>query len=255
MSCAATHSETAGAFFDIDGTLLPAPSLEWRFIGYLLERNEISSGHRVRWLARFATTFWHDPHGATLGNKLFLRRLSETLVNDWEKSLTPVSSRVDSLPFFDEALRRIAWHRAQGHRVFLVSGTLAPLARVLARGLAACISADIEVCGTELAVVPGSERVWSGEIAGEHVSGGAKLRAVQVIAGRYGLDLARSYAYGDSAADLQMLDAVGHSIAVNPARRLAREARKRGWQTCAWQKTLGEISNAAARQLASKAIR
>jgi HAD superfamily hydrolase (TIGR01490 family) len=252
MTRTITHSETVGAFFDIDGTLLPAPSLEWRFIGYLLEHDEISSGHVARWLVRFAASFWRDPQAAALGNKLYLRGISEALVDDWEKSLAPT---FNSLPFFDEALRRIAWHRAQGHRVFLVSGTLAPLARVVARGLAACVSGDIEVCGTELVVLPGSERIWTGQIAGEHMGGAAKLRAVQVFAARNGVDLARSYAYGDSTADLQMLSTVGRGTAVNPTRGLAREARKWGWETCAWERTLGDISNVAARQFASKAAR
>jgi alcohol-forming fatty acyl-CoA reductase len=252
MTCAARTSETVGAFFDIDGTLIPSPSLEWRFVGYLLKRNEISSGHLGRWLARFAATFWHDPQAATLGNKLYLRGICEALVDDWEKSLAP---SFDSLPFFDEALRQIAWHRAQGHRVFLVSGTLAPLARVVARAIAACVSADIEVCGTELAVLPGSERIWSGQIAGEHMSGTAKLRSAREFAARHGLDLARSYAYGDSASDLPMLEGVGNAVAVNPTRSLARVARNRGWETSAWKETLGEIPSRLSQQLGSKAMR
>jgi HAD superfamily hydrolase (TIGR01490 family) len=252
MIAAQPDAETVGAFFDLDSTLLPAPSLEWRFIGYLLERDEISSGHAGRWLGGFAATFWHDPHGATLGNKLYLRGLSEALVNEWEKSLAPA---FDSLAFFDEALQRIAWHCARGHRVFLVSGTLAPLARVAARNLAVCVSAEIDVCATELEVAPGRTRIWNGRTAGEHMSGGAKLRALKMFAARYGLDLARSYAYGDSAGDLQMLEAVGHGSAVNPTRRLARTARKRGWQTYAWEKTFGGTPIVAARRLASKAAR
>jgi phosphoserine phosphatase len=139
--------------------------------------------------------------------------------------------------------------------LFIVSGTLAPLARVVARRLAALVSAEIEVCATELAVAPGAARIWNGRIRGEHMSGGAKLRAVRTLAERYGLNLARSYAYGDSSGDLQTLEGVGNAVAVNPTRRLARVARKRGWQTYAWKKTFGEIPIVAARQLASKAVR
>jgi len=255
MTSASTRAESVGAFFDLDGTLLTAPSLEWRFIGYLLERREISSRHLGRWFARFAATFWHDPHGATLGNKIYLRRLSETLVNDWEKSLVPMFTRAHSLPFFAEGLQRIAWHQAQRHRVFLVSGTLAPLARVVARNLAELVSAEIEACGTEVEVAPGAARVWNGRIAGEHMSGSAKLRAVRMLAARYGLDLAHSYAYGDSAGDLQMLSAAGYGVTVNPTRGLVRAARQRGWQTCVWKKTIGQIPDLAARRLASKAAR
>ncbi len=252
MTCASMRGETVGAFFDADGTLLAAPSLEWRFIGYLLERHEISSAHAGRWLARFAATVWRDPHGATVGNKLYLRGISQTLVNEWEKSLAPA---LESLAFFDEALQRIAWHRAQGHRVFLVTGTLAPLAYVVARELGAVVSAEIEVCATELEIAPGTPRIWSGGIAGEHMSDGAKLRAVRMLAARYGLDLARSYAYGDSAGDLQLLEAVGCGVAVNPTERLARVARKRGWETHTWQKAVGAMPIVAAQRLTSKAAR
>lgn len=249
------HAEAAGAFFDLDGTLVPAPSLEWRFIGYLLERDEISSGHVGRWLARFAGSFWHDLHGATEGNKRYLRGISEALVDEWEQSLARQFFRGDALAYFDEALQRIVWHRAQGHRLFIVSGTLAPLARVVARNLAELVSAEIEVCATELAVAPGSPRIWNGSIAGQRMSGRAKWCAVRRLAERYGLDLARSYAYGDSSGDLQMLEGVGHGIAVNPTRRLARVARKRRWQTFAWTKTFGDVPIVAAHQLASKASR
>jgi HAD superfamily phosphoserine phosphatase-like hydrolase len=255
MIAAQPDAETVGAFFDLDGTLLAAPSLEWRFIGYLLERDEISSAPVGRWLACFAGNLWRIPHGATAGNKSYLRGLSEALVNDWEKSLGPEFFCGNSLAFFDEGLQRIAWHCAQSHRVFLVSGTLAPLAHIVARNLAKLVSAEIEACATEPEVAPDTPRVWSGRIAGEHMSGSAKLRAVRMLAARHGLDLARSYAYGDSAGDLQMLEAVGHGIAVNPTRRLARVARQRGWQTRTWEKAFGGTPIVAAQRLASEAVR
>jgi HAD superfamily hydrolase (TIGR01490 family) len=245
-------AESVGAFFDLDGTLLAAPSLEWRFIGYLLERDEISGRHVGRWLARFVADFWHDLHGAPAGNKRYLCGISEALADEWGKSLAMEYFCGDALAFFEEALQRIVWHGVQGHRVFVVSGTLAPLARVVARRVSTLVSAEIEVCATELEAAPGVARIWNGCIAGEHMSGGAKLRAVAGIAARYGIDLARSYAYGDSFGDLRMLEGVGNSVAVNPTRRLARVARERGWQLCVWEKTFSEIPHVAARRFASR---
>jgi HAD superfamily hydrolase (TIGR01490 family) len=248
-------SETVGAFFDLDGTLLGAPSLEWRFIGYLLERDEISGGHVGRWLARFAVDFWHDPHGASLGNKRYLCGIREGLVDEWEQSLGLEFSRWNSLPFFEEALQRIVWHGAQGHPLFIVSGTLAPLARVVARRLRVLVSVEIEVCATELETAPGAARIWDGWIRGEHMSRSAKLQAVRELAARHAIDLARSYAYGDSVGDVQMLEAVGYGVAVNPTRRLARVAREHGWHTFTWQKTIGENPNGAGRRLAARVAR
>jgi HAD superfamily hydrolase (TIGR01490 family) len=248
-------AESLGAFFDLDGTLLGAPSLEWRFIGYLLERDEISGRHVGRWVARFVADFWHDLHGATVGNKRYLCGISEAVADEWGKSLAMEYFRRDALAFFEEALQQIVWHGVQGHRLFIVSGTVAPLARVVARRLSVLVSAEIEVCATELEVAPGAARSWSGRIDGEHMSGGAKLRAVTELAARYEIDVARSYAYGDSVSDVQMLDAVGYGVAVNPTRRLARVARGRGWQRRVWEKTLDEIPSVAGPRLASKAAR
>ena len=45
-----------------------------------------------------------------------------------------------------------------------------------------------------------------------------------------GIDLEHCWAYSDSATDIPMLEAVGHPVAVNPDRELARAARERGWQ-------------------------
>src|SRR5271155_5804185 len=190
-----TGAETAGAVFDLDGTQLGAPSLDWRFIGYLLERDEISGGQVGRWLALFAGSFWHDLHGATEGNKRYLCGIGEALVDEWEQSPELEFYCGDSAPFFEAGLQQIVWHRAQGHCLFIVSGTLAPLARAVARRLGALISAEIEVCATELEIAAGGAGIWNGRICGEHMSGGAKLRAVTEFAGRHGVDLSRSYAY------------------------------------------------------------
>ena len=46
--------EKIGAFFDLDGTLLAAPSLEWSFVTYLASRDEIGVANVARWLAHAA---------------------------------------------------------------------------------------------------------------------------------------------------------------------------------------------------------
>ena len=53
---------------------------------------------------------------------------------------------------------------------------------------------------------------------------------MEEAAERDGIDLAASYAYSDSITDEPMLAAVGHPVAVNPDRALARVAAERGWE-------------------------
>ena len=231
---AGTHHETA-AFFDLDGTLLPAPSLEWRFIEYLLEHSKISLRQFARGFATFGKFCLHDLQAASEGNKAYLVGLPESLFTDWEHSLLP-----RSLAPFARGLQRIRWHLAQQHRIFFVSGTLEPLAQVAARHAATLIraanapgfSAHIEVCATRLVTREGR---WTGDIAGEHCSGKAKACALRVLAAEHGLDLQRSFAYGNGIGDVPMLAAVGFGMAINPSTRLERAARVRGWKICDWK--------------------
>ena len=53
---------------------------------------------------------------------------------------------------------------------------------------------------------------------------------MQQFAREHGYDLARSYAYSDSATDIPMLAAVGNPVAVNPDRALRKHAMSQGWQ-------------------------
>ena len=238
--------EKIGAFFDLDGTLLPPPSLEWRFIGWLIARDEIGGCDIARWLGHFAKTVLRDPRGATLANKMYLAGMRESLAADWENSPAP-----GSLPLFPQGIERVGWHLAQGHRVFFVSGTLGPLARAVAR----CLSGQLEVRATEL---ESSNGLWTGRLVGEHLRGEAKARAVRALAARYVLELRESYAYGNCLADLPMLESVGRPVAVNPRVGLERiacseadprcgDAPRFGWQVCAWKESPSQ-SSATGRQ-------
>src|SRR5204862_7604881 len=63
-----------------------------------------------------------------------------------------------------------------------------------------------------------------------------KAEAIREMAVCEGLDLASSYAYSDSITDLPMLELVGHPVAVNPDRELARVARQREWEVRYFQR-------------------
>lgn len=232
-----------GAFFDLDGTLLPAPSLEWRFLAYLLSREEMGGAEIARWLAHCAKTLPRDPRAATSGNKAYLAGLRESLAADWEDSLAPGSPL-----FFAAGIERMAWHLAQGHRVFLVSGTLEPLARAVARRL----PGRVDVCATALEARDGR---WTGRIAGVHMSGEAKGRAVRSLAARFSLALWESYAYGNSISDLPMLDFVGRRVAVNPRAGLRRIVRREVWESCVWREPPTAVPPARSRKLSSEEAR
>ena len=257
------------AFFDLDGTLLPLPPLERRFVAALRDERLIPLRNYFRWLAQAIRL---SPQGLlrmTHANKMYLRNIpvshgtlllrgTGTLIYpESRRACVPVihnapasvSAKIDHLPaFFPEAIHRATWHASQGHAIVLVTGTLEPLAkqaalaltiRLLARG----ITTSIRVCSTRLEEI--HDR-WTGRITGEAIFGQAKARTVQLIAAESGFDLARCYAYGDTASDRWMLGAVGSPAAVNPSRELDRIARLRAWPIFLWRENRPRQAGAAA---------
>jgi len=229
-------SRPVAAFFDLDGTLLPPPSLEWRFVRYLMSRAALRTPNILRWFLRALTApapAW-DSRSVIAANKSYLAGLPESLATDWARSLNSFTGNASFPGIFSESLSRILWHQSQDHRVFLVSGTLAPLAACLARSL----PGDVEFIATELETsmrgISLSNAIWTGELLGEHMVGIAKCRALQAVARTNHLDLRRCYAYGNSKPDCAMLETVGNPIAVNASRGLARIARERHWPSIRW---------------------
>ena len=222
------------AFFDIDGTLVPPPSLEQRFLRYLRWRGTLGWTNFMRCagplLRETSRTFISGERAgfecATANMKAYFAGVPTTAMDAWLGWLTrhPVKR-------FPEAMRRLEWHARQGHRIFLLSGTLQPLAEAVAR----LTPVNVEVCATQLESEGGR---FTGRVRGEAVCGSAKACVMERLATENLLDLERSYAYGDSFADRWMLARVGHPTVVQTAEhfswRLVWLAQRRGWQMVLW---------------------
>jgi phosphoserine phosphatase len=245
------------AFFDIDGTLLPAPSLERRFFATLRRAHAVPLQNCFRWLARAIQLAPRGIATLTTANKMYLRDvptncLGRTAIpgcadTSFSKVGSPHHISPYPLQFLPDALAQAAWHASLGHAIVLVTGTLAPLAhqaaialtlRLAARG----VTASIAVCATRLEERNGR---YTGEIIGGAIFGPAKARAIRRIAAEEGLDLPRCYAYADSSSDRWMLAAVGRPAAVNPAPELEQVARLHGWPILHWKPGRGRSANAA----------
>ncbi len=241
--------EGVAAFFDLDGTLMPLPSLEWRFFRTLRYRKFIGIRNYFLCLRGALRMIPRGINQIVHANKLYLRGVRtdvECGQTDIPGSLyledeAEQKSRRQAkmpVPFYPEAIERAAWHAERGHGIVIVSGTLEPLAERAARGLEAGLAerrlaTKIWVRATRLEQSAGS---WTGRIVGEAMFGEAKARAIRRIATELDLDLQRCFAYGDSANDKWMLDAVGRPAAVNPSNDLARIARRNEWAILRWGK-------------------
>jgi HAD superfamily hydrolase (TIGR01490 family) len=218
------------AFFDLDGTLVARPSLERRFFGMLRYRGAIPVRNYLFWLWEEVRLCPRGISASLRANKMYLRGLAAHLREMGKPTSAP--------GFFDDGISRVAWHARQGHAIVLVSGTLQPLAEVVARVLEAELAARalflrVRVCATRLEETKGR---WTGRMLGDAMRGEVKARAVMAAAIEMRLDLAGCYAYGDNADDQWMLAAVGRPVAVNPGEELACLARMRGWPVLYWEK-------------------
>jgi putative phosphoserine phosphatase/1-acylglycerol-3-phosphate O-acyltransferase len=117
-------------------------------------------------------------------------------------------------------------HQRQGHAIVLVTGTLA----VLAEPLQELVAADWLIA-THLAEANGR---LTGALNGLNPRGEHKATLMTALAREHGLDLARSFSYGDSFQDVPILKLAGHPVAVNPCRRLKEAARREGWPVYAF---------------------
>jgi phosphatidylglycerophosphatase C len=116
-----------------------------------------------------------------------------------------------------DVVERVTWHRAQGHRVVLVSAALMTYLDPVGRALG--VDAAL---GTELAVDPAGR--LTGEMVGANVRRIEKVRRLDAwIARTVGEGEARGvvvWAYGDSTGDRELMARADHAVKVT--RRLLR---------------------------------
>jgi HAD superfamily hydrolase (TIGR01490 family) len=214
-------SGPAGAFFDLDRTLIKRSSA-LALAGSFRERGLISRLDLVKsafWQALFVLrgASAERVRAAAEDGMKILKGFSvaemQHLVGDaMEPVLRPL--------VYQEPLRLVQQHRERGDRVYIVSATLQEIVQHIADDL----GFDGAV-GSTCEIVDG---VYTGRsLRAAH--GAGKAEAVRVLAAQEGLDLQASTAYSDSYSDVPFLEAVGHPVAANPDRKLRRIAAARGW--------------------------
>jgi HAD superfamily hydrolase (TIGR01490 family) len=211
------------AFFDLDKTVIAKASM------VAFGRPLYRAGMISRWLVVRAlwSQFLFQQLGADEERMLKFRESALRITRGWDQAHISAVVRetltevIDPI-VYDEALDLIHEHRAAGRRVYLISASpeeiVAPLALYLGVDEAIASRARLDDQGR-----------YTGEV--EFYSYGPyKAEAILDAARVHDIDLDASYAYSDSATDLPMLEVVGHPVAVNPDRELARIARDRGWE-------------------------
>lgn len=210
------------AFFDLDKTVIAKASMV-AFSGPLFRAGMLS--RRTMLKAAWGQLIYAQ-FGATPDKLEKLRASVLELTKGWDQAeITAIVreelGQVIEPIVYDEALDRIRTHQEWGHKVFIVSASpeevVTPIAQLLGVDEAIATRAELDERGR-----------YSGRTE-RYVYADEKVAAITEAAARDGLDLDHCWAYSDSATDVPMLAAVGHPVAVNPDRELAKVARERGW--------------------------
>ena len=214
---------TAGAFFDVDNTLMRGASIYYFARG--LAARKLFGARDLAKMTWGQVTF--RLRGAEKSGHIDAARESALAFVAGHRVADIVALGEE---IYDDTMADRIWqgtreltqrHLAAGQRVWLVTATPVELANIMARrlGLTGAL-------GTVAETVAGE---YTGHLVGGLLHGKAKAEAIRALAEREHLDLARCSAYSDSANDLPMLTLVGHPNVVNPDAELRAEARRQGW--------------------------
>lgn len=113
---------------------------------------------------------------------------------------------------------RIQWHKEQGHRIFFISGSPDFLVTKMAERYGVT-----EYRGSEYKVDENNE--FTGELVPMWDSK-SKQKVIDDLIKKYDVNLANSYAYGDTTGDFSMLKIVGNPVSINPNKELLLAIRK-----------------------------
>jgi HAD superfamily hydrolase (TIGR01490 family) len=206
-------------FWDMDHTILDQDcDVSWK--EFLISKGLADPIDR-----QVAEGFFRDYQEGFLNEKAFLHfqlrefrgrppREMELLAEEHFQGYVKPSVRAD-------AYERIQAQIRAGHLVYLLTGTNRIVAMPVARhfGIA-------QVLATELELRSGC---YTGQILGRYCAGEGKLARLRHYCRSKNINLAEIHYYGDSVADIEVLQKVGHPVAVNPKPGLLAKAHQEGW--------------------------
>ncbi|MCO5575406.1 hypothetical protein L7F22_029207 [Adiantum nelumboides] len=215
------------AFFDVDGTITRTNVV----LAYYTHRiTELSFIVKLFWIPWFALSciFYLivDSVNRAIFNRVFYLSYRGRAVQSKNQMSDLIYRNYYRPRIFSGAVDLIRKLKQDGYQIVFVTGCLDFLIAPLAREL----GADF-VYAAELVEENGR---FTGQLKGMASSNAEKADRVLEYAKKYGVSLADSLAFGDSVADLPMLEIVGHPHAVNPDARLQVLAEKRGWPVINW---------------------
>lgn len=220
---AAPAPVAAGAFFDLDNTVVRGAALFHLAVGLWRRRffTHRAIVHGAWHQLRFRVSGAEHSAGVETARDRLLTLIRGYPVDDLQIIIDEVVQGIAVDNVWSGTVELARAHMAAGEPVWLV--TAAPVE------VATTLAARLGLTGALGTVAEAVDGVYTGRLIGEILRGPAKAAAVADLARARGLDLAQCSAYSDSSHDVPLLSMVGHPHAINPDRALRQLARSCGW--------------------------
>lgn len=208
------------AFFDFDETLLEVESgrlgIQW-----LRDRRLVPIGY---FLKIIVSNFFYQrrllPDERMV--RILLTYYRNKRLTDFQKGAEDFYQSYLKPHLAPGILKRVDYHKKEGHRLVLISGSV----RYLLEPVVKDLEFDHLLC-TDLEV--DKNGIMTGKPGGPVCVDQNKKMLTIKLAQKLGLNLEKSYAYGNHHSDLPLLETVGNPHAVEPSAELAKVAEQRGW--------------------------
>ena len=209
-----------GAFFDFDETLLQVASgrlgIQWLWdrrmvpLGYILKIQAANFFYKRRLVSDERMV------------RIMLTFYKKKRLKDFEKGAESFYREYLKPHLAPNILSRVNFHKNEGHLLILISGSV----RYMLEPVIKDLEFDHLLC-TDLEV--GRNGLMTGKPKGLVCVNQNKKRLTVRLAENMGLDLGKSYAYGNHQSDLPLLETVGHPHAVEPSTILEKVAHQKSW--------------------------
>ena len=217
------YGDREAAFFDLDKTVIARASMV--AFGRPLYRGGLINRRTVLRALYGQLVYLHL--GASEEKLERIRESVLKLTRGWSQArvreiVAEALEQIVEPIIYAEAADLIEEHKDAGRMVVLVSASPEEIVLPLGRYL-----------GADRVIASRTGLDEEGRYTGSmdfYAYGEFKAEAMRALAAAEGLDLTNSWAYTDSYTDLPMLEEVGHPVAVNPDRVLARYAREHGFE-------------------------
>lgn len=199
------------AFFDIDGTIY-RDSLMLDHYRYLIKGNVIKDQDLINQSIK-ALNDWelrqkfYDDYLHVISD-LYQKCIKGLDIQEVDKIASKVINS-ESSRVYKYTSSRIKWHLAQNHLVIFISGSPEFIVDKMAN--------KYQASDFQASKYQSQDGVYTGVVDGMWMSR-AKSVAIDNFVEKYHIDLDASFAYGDTAGDISMLEKCGNAIAINPSK-------------------------------------